>query len=248
MLRAHSWRLLPPWATALCPWHRGPRRQMYIFAKFVADHTFLQNRDKINILKKFPGWGQFLFRSGRPVGPNNNGEPTITSSLCILWPIIEIASLIFSGFKVGYFQIPLPCARVPDSHANLSSERRQTGSNPTTIRWINHSWHLSCPYIHREDRERATIDQKLCSQRPAIIVIDRQEKMTDHGEKNMLIKSSARLCRHACPCSSSTTATTRRTTRCSCSVCPSKACVEILIRSDLFKLNSTLGYVIFAWE
>jgi hypothetical protein len=67
--------LLPPWAAALGPnatahgarfkrrgverqvwarygptpggpYRRGPRRQMYIFAKFAMDHIFLQNREK----------------------------------------------------------------------------------------------------------------------------------------------------------------------------------------------------------
>jgi hypothetical protein len=50
-VRAHSWRLLAPRPTTLCPWRRGPRRQMHIFAKFVPDHIFLQNRDKLNIKK-----------------------------------------------------------------------------------------------------------------------------------------------------------------------------------------------------
>jgi hypothetical protein len=36
---------------------RGPRRQMYVFAKFVANHIFLQNRDKINIKNSNFGHG-----------------------------------------------------------------------------------------------------------------------------------------------------------------------------------------------
>jgi hypothetical protein len=51
-VRAHSWRHLASQPTTFCPWCRGPRCQMYIFAKFVPDHIFLQNCDKINI-KKF---------------------------------------------------------------------------------------------------------------------------------------------------------------------------------------------------
>jgi hypothetical protein len=33
---------------SLTPWSR---RQIYVFAKFVADHIFLQNRDELNIKK-----------------------------------------------------------------------------------------------------------------------------------------------------------------------------------------------------
>jgi hypothetical protein len=39
---------------------RGPRRQMYVFAKFVANHIFLQNRDKINIKNSILGMGIFV--------------------------------------------------------------------------------------------------------------------------------------------------------------------------------------------
>jgi hypothetical protein len=49
-LRAHFWWPLPLCRKTVCPYRRGPRRQMYSFAKFLADYLFLQKRENI---KKF---------------------------------------------------------------------------------------------------------------------------------------------------------------------------------------------------
>jgi hypothetical protein len=45
-------RLLTQWGTVVGPCRRPPRRQMYSFTKFFADHIFLQKRGKKNEKKR----------------------------------------------------------------------------------------------------------------------------------------------------------------------------------------------------
>jgi hypothetical protein len=58
-LWAHYWRLLPPWATVLCPWRRGPRREMYSFANLWRTIYFCKFVIE-KIYKKFLGLPQMI--------------------------------------------------------------------------------------------------------------------------------------------------------------------------------------------
>jgi hypothetical protein len=55
-------RLLTQWGTVVGPCRRPPRRQMYSFTKFFADHIFLQKRGKKNEKKKKNFQMFFCFR------------------------------------------------------------------------------------------------------------------------------------------------------------------------------------------
>jgi hypothetical protein len=181
-LRAHSWWLLPPWVTALYPWRRRLRRQMYIFAKFVADHIFLQNHDKINIKKirvvlKFPPISLFICTVQEEIGGrvNNTMRCDAYSSVGSFWPPPTGSRVLRSGWWLpGCSSFGKLCS----VFARARPEGREYGR-------------LSFGSWHRENREaRVSRSLGIYSQPPTV------QRVT-HGCTDL---PEVRAGGHACEC------------------------------------------------